>query len=372
MQQQQHRQNVRAAAAPYRKPFRPHMHANPKNPIMYSSSQMPSDPLYIDFNSPVQAPPPTNAVEAAVPMQAAQAGNNGQANQGQTDGGKKKQLKGKQFRGNKQQHQQQQQPPYSPQMHPMQMHGGDPNWQPHPHGKHRFYPPNANRFNGPQRNGGAFNRVQMGGGPPIRGGSRHMMGPMGPGPMGPRGPGPIGGPMPPYPPMPYQAQMPPMRCPMPPMGGPPPPPFMRRNGRGPPLPPPLMGPHMMGPRMPPRVMPPGVGPFNMNHMNDNLNGGKIKKPNPKLIKQVLKGKSTIKTLKNLVNQYPIDKPWVTGEIRAENDKKLDIENRLKGNKDDELFAQFKVQRDRFVSMYEKARESFLKQEAASVMGKVNI
>lgn len=103
----------------------------------------------------------------------------------------------------------------------------------------------------------------------------------------------------------------------------------------------------------------------MVHMN-----GKIKKPNPKLVKQAIKGKSTIKTLKNLVNQYPIDKPWVSDEIRAVHDEKLDIENRLKGNKDDELFAQFKVQRDKFVSMYEAAREAYLKQEAASVMSKV--
>lgn len=261
------------------------------------------------------------------------------------------------------------------------MHGGpggggmgDNGWL--PHGKQRFHPPNNNRFNGPQRNG--FNRSNMGGGPAQRGGAggggggvRHMMGPMGPGPgpMGPRG-CPVGGPVPPFPPLPFQAPMPPMRCPMPPMGGPPPPPpFMRRNGRGgPPLPPPLMGPlGMMGPRMPPRGLPLGPGgPFNMvGHMN-----GKIKKPNPKLVKQAIKGKSTIKTLKNLVNQYPIDKPWVSDEIRAVHDEKLDIENRLKGNKDDELFAQFKVQRDKFVSMYEAAREAYLKQEAASVMSKV--
>lgn len=98
----------------------------------------------------------------------------------------------------------------------------------------------------------------------------------------------------------------------------------------------------------------------------NMNGGRIKKPNPNLIKQGIKGKSTIKTLKHLINQYPIDKPWVTEDIRAEHAKKLDIENRLKGHKNDELFAQFRVQRDKFVTKYEAAREEYLKQEAASV------
>jgi len=104
----------------------------------------------------------------------------------------------------------------------------------------------------------------------------------------------------------------------------------------------------------------------------NMNGGRIMKPNPKLIKQVVKGKSSIKTLKNLINQYPIEKPWVTDEIRSEHDKKVDIENRLKGHKDDELFAQYKGQRDKFVSLYEAAREEYLKQEAATVKAKVSI
>ncbi|XP_002010897.2 DNA-binding protein K10, partial [Drosophila mojavensis] len=381
--QQQQRSNVRAAIAPYRKPYRgqaqaqaqaqnqAQVQAQAPNQFMYTSCQMPSDPLYIDFNSPTPAPPPKLATAA----QTLQAGN---STEGAADGGKKKQLKAKQSKGHKQS---QQQHPHPHNSHFAGQGGGGPaamadnGWQPHPHPhpKQRFHAPNGNRFNGPQRNG--FNRPQMmGGGPINRGGGRHMMG--GPGPGGPMGP--RGGPMPPYPPMPFPAAMPPMRCPMPPMGGPPPPPppFMRRNGRGPPLPmplppppPPLMGPHMhMGPRMPLRGMPPLPGP--VPYMNGgSMNGGKIKKPNPKLIKQALKGKSTIKTLKNLVNQYPIDKPWVNDEIRAIHDEKLDIENRLKGNKDDQLFAQFKVQRDKFVSLYEKAREAYLKQEAASVMAK---
>lgn len=365
-QQQQQRSNVRAAIAPYRKPFRAQIQGQTQNQMMYSSCQMPSDPLYIDFNSP--APPPPLIMPPGPPMAT---GNASPA--GPTDGGKKKGLKGKHLKGNKQQQQQQQH--HQHQLQPQQIHNSQ--YGPHMHGGpggggiQRFHPPNNNRFNGPQRTG--FNRSNMGGGPAQRGGAggggARMIGPMVPVPMGPRG-CPVGGPVPPFPPLPFQAPMPPMRCPMPPMGGPPPRhPFIRRNGRvGPPLLPPLMRPlGMMGPRMPPRGPPLGPGgPFNMvGHLN-----GKIKKPNPKLIKQAIKGKSTIKTLKNLVNQYPIDKPWVSDEIRAVHDEKLDIENRLKGNKDDELFAQFKVQRDKFVSMYESAREEYLKQEAASVMSKV--
>lgn len=72
-----------------------------------------------------------------------------------------------------------------------------------------------------------------------------------------------------------------------------------------------------------------------------------------------KSTTTKKTLSEIINQYPLDKPWVTEEIREEHKKKEDIENRLKGNKDDKLFAEFKVQRDKFVKMYETARLEFI-------------
>lgn len=199
--------------------------------------------------------------------------------------------------------------------------------------------PSSNpRFNGPRNNFGMATRAR--GNRMIPPGPRGMGPPMGFQP-------PMGGFQPPMmPPMP-------MRPPMPPMGmgvQPPPPPFMRRNGPMPPIP----------PMIPPRMIPPA--PF--------IAGGKIKKNKLSPNKKVTKGKgSTVKTLKNLINQYPIDKPWVTSEIREEHDKKVDIENRLKGNKDDELFAQFKVQRDKFVAMYEAAREEYLKKEAASVKAK---
>ncbi|XP_034672141.1 DNA-binding protein K10 [Drosophila subobscura] len=358
--QQQHIHNARVAAAPYRKPFR-------GPPKMYSSCQMPSDPLYIDFNSPTAAskPPTKPAAQSQSPLKtsarppaAAAATAKPQAT-APGPAGSWKPLK---------QATKQQQPKAKQQLPQQQGHlnghahangngsgDGSHKWPPKP----RFHP--HNRFNGGGCNGG-FNRP-----PPLHGCAPHMMPLMGPGP---RCGGPM--PMPPYPPMPYPPQMVPpmaMRCPMPPMGGPlpppPPPHFMRHNGRGAPMHmmggPPM---HLMGPRMPPRGPPPGVP-----YMNGGPNGGRIKKPNPVLIKQVVKGKSTIKTLKNMVNQYPLDKPWVTEQIRGEHDKKVNIENRLKGKKDDALFAQFKVQRDKFVAQYEAARENYLKQEAASVMAK---
>ncbi|KAH8420618.1 hypothetical protein KR009_012179 [Drosophila setifemur] len=349
--------NARAAAAPYKKPFRSgNMNGGQNNgqqgfssddQALFSSCQMPCDPLYIDFNSP--------------------APNGGYQKQGQNSGdpSKKKPLK-----GNLKQQQQQGQNPqqgnkmnnnklqgYNNQMNGHHNGGGGGDWQ------------QKQRFPNPIQNRGGFNGFQ-------RGVPRHMMGPP-MGPMGPMGPGPRGaGPRPHFPPMPFPGPMGPMRGAMRgPMGGlpPPPHPFMRRNGPpGPGMGPgPMMGGpppmHMMGPRMPPRGPPPGV-PFG-GIPGMIMNGGRISKPNPKLIKLGIKGKSSIKTLKHLISQYPIDKPWVTEEIRTEHTKKVDIENRLKGHKDDELFAQFRVQRDKFVSLYEAAREEYLKQEAASVMGK---
>lgn len=291
--------------------------------MMFNASQIPDNPGYMDFNNP--------SLGGTVGGQQPQ----------QQSGQKKKNQK------NKQKNKPQQQ------VHQFQQNG---NWNKNKNQQVM----NNNRFgNLPQR---GFNQQ----GRPMANRGRRMMPPVAAGGM-------RGGPMPPMPhiqPNAFQAPMippiPPMgRCPMPPMGGNPP--FMRR-GRGPmpPIPPPV--PPMMGPiprvrRGPLGGLPPPMPPVPF------APGGKIKKPNPKVVKKVVKGKSSIKTLKNMVNQYPVDKPWVTDEIRAEHDKKVDIENRLKGNKDDELFAQFKTQRDKFVSMYEKAREEYLKSEAASVKAK---
>ncbi|KNC30036.1 hypothetical protein FF38_03061, partial [Lucilia cuprina] len=333
--QQNGRVNQQQRQMPYKKPpLKPPMMQNFNNP-MFNVSQIPDNPGYLDFNLPT---PPTLSNNATGNGSAANNKNaNGNANTAGTGAGqnnKKKNNKNKQR--NKPQAQQQ-----------IAQQNGGGNWK---NKNQQGGGPMNQRFNG----GGAGRNFQ----PMGNRRSSRLMGPMG----GPRGMGIMGPQIPP--PMGFQ---PPMIPPMPPMGrgGPPlppmvapvPPPFMRR-GNGP-MPPPM--PPMLPPRMA-RGMPPV--PFNAPIAGP----GKINKKG-KVNKKVTKGKSTIKTLKNLINQYPLDKPWVNDEIRGEHEKKVDIENRLKGNKDDELFAQFKVQRDKFVAMYEAAREEYLKKEAAAVKAK---
>uniref|UniRef100_A0A182YGQ6 Uncharacterized protein n=1 Tax=Anopheles stephensi TaxID=30069 RepID=A0A182YGQ6_ANOST len=145
-----------------------------------------------------------------------------------------------------------------------------------------------------------------------------------------------------------------------------------------PLPPPI--PPMNGRQMPPppgmgRMMPPPLrhgldGPMRRN-MNGSMHargmGGKMggpfarngMVPNGGAIG--LNGKRARAKPAQPPNreEYPLDKPWVTAEIRAEHDKKADLANRLKGHRDDALFAQFKEQRDKFVKMYEAARLEYI-------------
>lgn len=197
-------------------------------------------------------------------------------------------------------------------------------------------------------------------------------------------------------PFPLPPRMHPMGGPMMPMGMrppmPPPPPIPPHMGRFGPrhLPPPLganmppigLGPlrrpppHMrMGPvPIPPplrRVGPP-AGPLRRgaNKSNGaktatvtNTNNNNRKQPgtaNQKNVKRK-KGQKVGTAKKNqLIDKYPIEKPWVTVEIKGAYEKKLDLENQLKGKRNDELFAQFKVQRDIFVGLYDAARSEFEK------------
>lgn len=206
---------------------------------------------------------------------------------------------------------------------------------------------------------------------------------------------------------------PPMMPPMPPMfpmgrrnGPPPPPPHFRvppmgmRGMRGgpmmPPPPPngrfgPPMGPGPMGmmPRMPPmppmrgpmmgpmgRMMPPPMrgrpdGPPLRRNPNGKLPPGRLGKgpkglgprgpppANGKVMKAIGGKKIKPKVPVKPKEEYPLDKPWVTDEMKAEHDKKVELAERLKGNKDDALFAQFKEQRDKFVKMYDAARLEFI-------------
>ncbi|XP_049278231.1 DNA-binding protein K10 [Anopheles funestus] len=145
-----------------------------------------------------------------------------------------------------------------------------------------------------------------------------------------------------------------------------------------PLPPPI--PPMPGRSMPPppggmgRMMPPPLrhgldGPMR-RHMNGNMHargmGGKIgpfprngMAPNGGAIGPNGKRTRAKATQHQNREEYPLDKPWVTQDIKAEHDKKAELANRLKGHRDDALFAQFKEQRDKFVKMYEAARLEYI-------------
>lgn len=82
-------------------------------------------------------------------------------------------------------------------------------------------------------------------------------------------------------------------------------------------------------------------------------------PNGKAMKPAIDKKIKPKVAVKPKEEYSLDKPWVTEEIKAEHDKKCELAERLKGNKDDALFAQFKEQRDKFVKMYDAARLEFI-------------
>lgn len=107
-------------------------------------------------------------------------------------------------------------------------------------------------------------------------------------------------------------------------------PMRRKIGNGAPLP----VPNVNNPRRPP---------------NPNQKGVKNRRKNDR--------KGTKKLNLN-VDKYPLTKPWVTDEIKAAHDKKVELSNQLKGKKDDQLFAEFKIQRDAFVKLYETARDAY--------------
>uniref|UniRef100_A0A182W1F4 Uncharacterized protein n=1 Tax=Anopheles minimus TaxID=112268 RepID=A0A182W1F4_9DIPT len=144
-----------------------------------------------------------------------------------------------------------------------------------------------------------------------------------------------------------------------------------------PLPPPI--PPMTGRPMPPppgmgRMMPPPLrhgldGPMRRN-MNGNMHargmGGKMGPyprngmiPNGGAAGANGKRPRTKPAQHQNREEFPLDKPWVTQDIKAEHDKKAELANRLKGHRDDALFAQFKEQRDKFVKMYEAARLEYI-------------
>lgn len=221
----------------------------------------------------------------------------------------------------------------------------------------------GNKQNKQKRNGGgggAGNKMNLPGRPgnfPMRR-PPVFMPPLEP-PHG-MGPG-MGPPFPPGPPGAFRRPpMPPMMPggPMPggggvgprrlPIGGagpiPPIPPFINRGGPGPMFPP---GPAAM--LMPPRrrqgaITKPLVNVKNGNNKNNKK--GKV-------------GQNKKKGNKNQAPQYTMDKPWVNDEIKEAHAKKIDLENRLKGNRNDELFAEYKKQRDLFVKLYDEAKLEYI-------------
>lgn len=94
----------------------------------------------------------------------------------------------------------------------------------------------------------------------------------------------------------------------------------------------------------------------------NAKGGANLKRNVKGQKgqKVVKGGRKVKGRRNQGDRYQITKPWVTDEIKAAHEKKVELANKLKGNKNDELFAEFKAKRDEFVKLYDAARQEYNK------------
>lgn len=166
----------------------------------------------------------------------------------------------------------------------------------------------------------------------------------------------------------------------PPIMGPPPIP-MRPMPMPPHLPPPLNGrfrgprhnhnnmmpppppPHPIMARLPPHppMGPPMflMGPMGLrNGAGHPLRRNKNNRRNNRS-KQSLSGGGNNRSRRIQVNKYDINKPWVTDEIKEIFEKKVELENKLKGNKNDQLFAEFKVQRDKFVKIYEASHLEFI-------------
>ncbi|XP_055374821.1 DNA-binding protein K10-like [Condylostylus longicornis] len=314
------------------KRFKPNMASVAGAANLFQTSQIPDNPGYLDFNDPLQTPSNSN-------------------NRSNTKGNKQRHFKRNQGgMGNGVGHKLRQNSGG-----PANSRGG--NW--------------GNKGNLSRNNRASSNRGNQI--PPVQMGPPSRMGPrMGAGRIRPPPPPPIammGGPMPPIPPPNFM----PSRMGPGPMG---PPPMM-----GPPLPP--LGP----PRGPPRAMPGrrmGLRNSVINDTPSNIGGsmrrgkhvtggnkGKGRKTNSnnrgnqtqtpvknRSSKRNRTGSSK-KTLKEIINQYSLDKPWVTDEIKAEAKIKEEIESKLKGKKDDKLFAEFKVQRDKFVAMYEAAKKEHM-------------
>lgn len=90
----------------------------------------------------------------------------------------------------------------------------------------------------------------------------------------------------------------------------------------------------------------------------------VRKNQPKGQKNVKNGRK-VKGRRNQ-DRYQLNKPWVTDEIKTAHEKKVELANQLKGNKNDELFAEFKTKRDEFVKLYDAARTEYNKNKVTDI------
>uniref|UniRef100_A0A1B0C9W0 Putative proline-rich proteoglycan 2 n=1 Tax=Lutzomyia longipalpis TaxID=7200 RepID=A0A1B0C9W0_LUTLO len=285
----------------------------------YNANQMMDNPGYMDFNEPAVRPPMGGGNNNL-------GGPKGQNKAGGGPGMQRKQPNNRQMGQANQQNRRRQQMP----MQRQQGGGGG----------------------GGMGGGGGGNMGGGGGGwgnqqprPPFRGGP--MPPRMHPHPMGPN--------MPPFHP--------------PPMNGR----FMGFGPRpGPPMPPPMghqwppmpgMPRPMHGAMGPPRPLMaggrPGGGNMPGNRMRRQQNTNQKTQRKPTKAKGKMKP-NVAKKPNQPQNQYPLEEPWVTQEIKDQHQKKQDLQNQLKGNRNDELFARFKSERDKFVAMYDAAKAEYNK------------
>lgn len=109
------------------------------------------------------------------------------------------------------------------------------------------------------------------------------------------------------------------------------------------------------------------GPGGPGNKVANVKGGaNLKRPvKGQKGQKVVKGGRKVKGRRNQ-DRYQINKPWVTDEIKAAHEKKVELANKLKGNKNDELFAEFKTKRDEFVKLYDAARQEYNKNKVNDI------
>jgi DNA binding protein (fs(1)K10, female sterile(1)K10) len=151
------------------------------------------------------------------------------------------------------------------------------------------------------------------------------------------------------------------RKPLPlPMRRGPPPPFM--GPMGPPMgvdfPMPRPGPWQHGPPIQ-NVGP--VGPIRRNKAQTRTTTANAKNKTKKT------GTNPSKKALQSQNQYSLDKPWVTDELKAIHAKKQEYMDKLKGVKNDQLFEEFRKENLLFKTKYDAAKLEYVKKHSEKVI-----